>query len=312
MVLRSNEMIKINLDYYKGEDLYSDGDIENEILEIYKDKQDITDVLGKDNRWPILYHLSPLRKNLLDWYPFEKDGDLLEVGAGCGALTELFCAKVRKVVASELSKRRAEIISHRCYYFPNLEIFVGNIMDLNFPNGFDYLTLIGVLEYAGLFMDTKQPYLDFLVGVRKNLKPEGILIVAIENKFGLKYWAGFREDHTGRLFDSLEGYPHGSKIVTFSKEELTNLLQEAGFTKLEYYYPIPDYKIPELIFSDDYLPKMGDFAELARGQGDGEMPNYDHDRIKLFNENLVFDNIIRSNQYCFFANSFLVICKKSD
>ena len=28
--------VKLNLDYYSGEDLYSDGDIENEILDIVK------------------------------------------------------------------------------------------------------------------------------------------------------------------------------------------------------------------------------------------------------------------------------------
>jgi SAM-dependent methyltransferase len=305
-------MVGMNLDAYTGEDLYSDGDIEDEILKIYEEQQDVTAVLAKDNRWPILYHLSPLRRNLLDWYPFQPDANLLEVGAGCGALTELLCAKVRKVVAIELSKRRAEVISHRCRSLRSLEVFVGNIMDMSLPIRFDYLTLIGVLEYAGRFLHSQQPYLDFLVGMNKHLTPDGTLILGIENKFGLKYWAGFREDHTGRFFDSLEGYPHRDDIATFSKEELTRLLHDAGFTTLQYYYPIPDYKFPELIFSDDFLPKMGDMAEVARGQADGQMISFDYDRLKLFNEKLVFDNIIRSNHFSFFANSFLVICRKKD
>ena len=59
---------KINLDYYSGKDLYSDGDIEDEILDMVKSGADINKILVNDKRWPVLYHLSPLRRNLLEWY----------------------------------------------------------------------------------------------------------------------------------------------------------------------------------------------------------------------------------------------------
>ena len=80
------------------------------------------------------------------------------------------------------------------------------------------------------------------------------MIIAIENKFGLKYWAGAREDHTGRNFDSIEDYPNDKGIQTFGKHELTELLKSVGFSNTEYYYPMPDYKLPKIVYSDDYLP----------------------------------------------------------
>ena len=81
--------VKLNLDFYEGKDLYSDGDIENELLNIVKDydSSQYNDVILDKNSWAVLYHLSKQRENILKWYPFEKNASILEVGAGCGAVT---------------------------------------------------------------------------------------------------------------------------------------------------------------------------------------------------------------------------------
>jgi len=291
--------VKLKLDYYTGKDVYSDGEIEDEILEIVKTQNDFTEILATDNRWPILYHLSPSRRNLLEWYHFDKNKTLLEIGAGCGALTGLFAEKCSSVTAIELSKRRAEIIAHRNKEQSNLEIIVANVNDVKFKNKFDYITLIGVFEYAGKYMESLTPYEDFLALVKNMLKEDGVLIIAIENKLGLKYWGGCREDHTGKLFDGIEGYVSDNMIKTFSKFELENLLQKAGFKHQNYYYPIPDYKIPTNIFSDQHLPKAG--------LTDNIFINYDMNRLSLFNEKLAFNNIV--DNFDVFSNSFLVFAE---
>ncbi len=295
---------KLNLTYYNGNNSYSDGDIENEILEITSKNDDFTATLANDNRWAVLYHLTPLRRNLLEWYEFNRDSDLLEIGAGCGALTGMFCEKVKSVTAVELSKKRAEIIANRTKDFDNLEIIVGNLNAITFDKKFDYITLIGVLEYAGRFTDGENPYRDFLLKAKSLLKPNGKLIIAIENKFGIKYWAGAREDHSGILFDSIENYPKKQGMETFGKFELDELIKSTGFTKTNFYYPMPDYKIPKTIFSDKYLPKIGMLYNNA--------PNYDQERYQLFNESLALNNLILNKQFDFFANSFIVICGNNE
>ena len=294
----------INLDFYKGKDLYSDGIIEDEILKIVEEKKDFTSVILNDNRWPVLYHLSPERRNLLEWYPFKKEADLLEIGAGCGAITGLLCEKVKKVTAVELSKRRAEVIYNRYKELKNLEIIVGNFEDIRFDLKFDYITLIGVLEYAATFIKSSNPYKTFLSKVGTLLENSGKLIIAIENKFGLKYFAGAGEDHTGRMFDGVEGYLNYSPAETFGKEELLTLLGEAGFDISDFYYPYPDYKFADEIYSDSYLPGVNTVFPDA--------PNYDVDRFKLFSERRVFSNIIKNKKFDFFSNSFLIIAVKKD
>ena len=61
----------LNLTYYKGNDQYSDGEIEDVILNELKNNDDIYSILSNHDEWPILYHLSPVRENVLSWYDFK-------------------------------------------------------------------------------------------------------------------------------------------------------------------------------------------------------------------------------------------------
>lgn len=92
-----------------------------------------------------------------------------------------------------------------------------------------------------------------------HLKPGGKIIIAIENRLGLKYWAGCTEDHTGTYFEGLEGYPKTEGVKTFSKKELLDIIHQAGEFSTTFYYPYPDYKFPMTIYSDEYLPKKESF-----------------------------------------------------
>ncbi len=270
------------------------------LLEICRAGDDYEKVLAHDNRWLILRNLSPIRQNLLNWYPFKKESKLLEIGGGCGAITGLLCQKVQNVKVVELSKRRSTINFERNKEYNNLEIIVGNLNDIKFDQKFDYVTLIGVLEYAGSFTKTKEPYKDFLKNIKSYLNEDGKLLLAIENRFGLKYFAGAKEDHTGKEFDGITGYVGNDRVRTFGKIELEQLLKSAGFGNLKFYYPHPDYKMPLEIYSDDYLPSSEEMLMSA--------PNFDNERYELFSEPLAFKGIIENDQFPFFANSFLVEC----
>lgn len=288
----------LNLKFYKGEDLYSDGDIEDRLLELCESGRDLQEIVRECDDWPILYHLSDLRENVLDWYGFSPEGTLLEIGAGCGALTGLFCRKTARVTAIDLSRRRSAINAARNGKYGNLEILVGNFEDIRIEETFDYVTLIGVLEYAGYYISGREPYLEMLRRVRSFLKPGGRLIIAIENKFGLKYWAGAPEDHTGGLFDGIGDYAAGKEVRTFSRPELIRLLKEAGFAKQEFFYPMPDYKLPDTIYSDHFLPRPGMLGSAPAA--------YDRERLALFHEPTVWEALLNDGQFPYFANSFLV------
>ena len=148
----------------------------------------------------------------------------------------------------------------------NLEIMVGNfnVVAEKMEERFDYVTLIGVLEYAKSYIGKDNPYPEYLEKINRLLKPGGKkFLIAIENRLGLKYFAGCREDHVGREFVGIEGYPGIDFVETFSKPELEQMLQENGFSKFKFYYPYPDYKFPAVIYSDEYLPKPGELRKIS-------------------------------------------------
>jgi len=292
----------LNLNHYRGEDYYSDGEIEKEILAFVSNRKDLEKIIARDNRWPILYHLSPERRNLLEWFPFRSNATLLEVGAGCGALTGLFCERVKRVVAVELSRRRAQITAERYPDTSNLEILVGNVDEIPLTESFDYITLIGVLEYTKSFISTADPYGHLFDILLPRLREDGTILIAIENRFGLKYWAGITDDHTGSLFEHISTPVPGKRIETFSRQGLISLLHRNGLYDLHFYYPHPDYKLPREIFSDTYLPGLTSMLD--------EAPCYGHTGLRLFDERLGFFSLIREGMYPWFANSFLVLARR--
>lgn len=295
--------VKLDLTHYTGEDQYTDGSIEDEILEALKAGKG-EEMLYRDNRWPVVYHLSPVRHYLLDCINFKPNSSVLEIGCGCGAISGMLCKKAARVDAVEISPRRAEIAAYRNQEYSNLTIHVGNLNDMEFTEKYDYVTLIGVLEYAGAFTKTDNPWHDFLENCRQYLKPDGILIIAIENRLGMKYWSGAAEDHTGKLFDGITGYKGNKKIRTFSRKELKDLLYSAGYIETQWFYPYPDYKLPMDLYSDEYDPKIGDFECIWN------MP-YDFDRCELFSEVDAFTNLKNTGLFPELSNSFLVLCHQN-
>lgn len=295
---------KLNLDWYRGEDGYSDGDIENDIIKYMTENapEDYGRTIMEHYSWPVYYHLTHTRQNLLNWYPFKKEDFVLEIGCGMGAITALLCDRCGAVTAVELSKRRAEAALLRCRGKDNLEIIAGNLNDIEFDRKFDYITLIGVLEYQGTYTNSDDPYKDFLVKVRSLLKEGGKLLVAIENKYGLKYWCGAAEDHTGIPFDGINQYKlSGAKVRTFSKEELSRLLEKSGYTNLFYYFPMPDYKLPTVVYSEKYLPNDGILENVV--------PYYiPSDQTLVAEEEAVYKDIVSNGVFDFFSNSYLVEC----
>ena len=109
MQLNQEKIGSVILDYtyYSGQDLYSDGDIEDKMLDIamYNPPEDFPKIIEREKSWPVFYHFSPLRKNIIDWIPFKKTDKVLEIGSGCGALTGQLAKRAGSVTCIELSKK---------------------------------------------------------------------------------------------------------------------------------------------------------------------------------------------------------------
>lgn len=241
-------------------------------------------------------------QNILNWYPFQKDQDILEIGGNLGRLSNLFSEKCNKVTTIEPNKENVEKIEKK----QNLEIIQTTLNKLELSNKYDIITLIGTTERIKELIGENLSLAEIVKILEKYLKPNGKILIATDNKFGLKFFAGNPEKILNKKFESLIGYNNeAEKIETFTKSRLKKILNDLGYNT-RFYYPLPDYKLPNVIFSDTQLPKYNSVDKYN--------PYYTEKSDIIINEIDVFREILKNDEdmFTFFANSFLVEATKGE
>lgn len=257
-------------------------------------------VLEGEDDFQVFFQLSELRTGLISWYDFGEDASVLEIGAGFGALTGRLCRMCGHVTATERSAFRAQMLAKRLERFENLDVYAGDIGELELEGKFDYIILTGLLERIGGGSQDRAVYSQYLRKLRHFLEDDGRILIAVENRFGLRYFCGAVEPHTNRAFDGINGYKQGGRGRSFSRQELTEILWQAGLEKYKFYYPLPDYKLPQLIYTDSFLPEQNLKERL--------IPYYSRNDTLVARESDLYDEVVRNGVFPFFANSFLVEC----
>ncbi|MEA2154220.1 MAG: hypothetical protein QOE11_360 [Solirubrobacteraceae bacterium] len=296
---------------------YLDGG-EAHLASIFTSARDLAigsaEMRGHIRDWVTTYHLSPLRVTLFDALGLHAgDARVLELGAGCGAITRWLGDHCGEVHAIEGSAARARVTRLRCRDQEHVEVYVGNYSQLDERDAFDLVTLIGVLEYGHEYHpDTSDPRLAALANLtlaRRALHDDGMLVLAIENRLGLKYIAGAREDHSGRPYDSITGYAGGGQAQTFNARELRELVAEAGFAEQALLLPFPDYKLAKTIVNADaMLP-----SDRIHNWVDTPAPDRGAVRNRLpFNETLATREFAEAGLLADVANSFLIVAFAGD
>jgi SAM-dependent methyltransferase len=292
---------------------YSDGaDAESRIAEIVglaRDRGTFSEELQRAIvDWPSEYHLSRDRHCIVRPLGIKSSERVLEIGCGCGAVTRYLGEIGASVTAIEGARQRARIAAERCRDLPNVAVFAENIFSFETAERFDWVLLVGVLEYAPVFSDAADPVGEMLRMAVQFLAPNGRLAVAIENKLGLKYFAGCAEDHVGTPFYGVQGLYGAGMPRTFGRDELGRLIHDAGLPHAAFLYPFPDYKLPRTILYEAAMddPQFDAGDALARLQS----RDYWGNPNRLFNEALVAGEVARNGLLGALSNSFLVIASR--
>jgi 2-polyprenyl-3-methyl-5-hydroxy-6-metoxy-1,4-benzoquinol methylase len=287
---------------------YSDGDrVEKIIYNALKNSPDNSSnskyLKNKIADWPTEYHFSQNRHNLIRHLDLTNKS-VLELGAGCGCITRYLAENSKKVDAVEGSIARAKCISERCRDLSNFSVYCADFTKIISGEKYDIVTLIGVAEYAPIFLKTHTPFIDYLKIAKSFLKNDGMLVLAIENRMGLKYFAGAPEDHVGKKYYGLMNLYDNNSVITFGREELKVQLQNAGFIDIDFYYPYPDYKLPKAIFSDQAINsnKLNISDILLSVKSKTKHNNF----IENFNIDAAWDSVCKNNLFKEMSNSFLV------
>ena len=209
--------------------------------------------------------------NIINWYPFIKNQKILIYGSENDEIVKMLKLKIDKV---ECINTTEDI--------------------LNISEKFDFIIFIGIKEKENIKLK------DLIKKSERVLENNGKILLAVDNKFGLKFFAGNPEKILNKKFVSLIGYNNEKeKNETYTKEYIQKELNEIGF-KFRFYYPLPDYKIPNVIFTDEQLPNYNSIDKYN--------PYYEENSDIIFNEIDVFREILKTNKnmFSFFANSFLI------
>lgn len=227
---------------------------------------------------------SKLRENILSWYPFKNNSSVLEVGANHGELTGILCRKCSKVYCIETNKENQEIIEDRYKNCDNLDILSG-IDEIKENEKFDYITYIGYFEKTGNLTEE-------LKNVKKYLKEDGKILIATDNRWGLKYFT--KTNQKGENINNL------LEKKLFDLKDLTHKIEQAGYENKKIYYPMPDYNLANVIFTNNHL--------LTKDDLNRNIVYYDEDTIKFYDENELYRNILEENGKNFpnIANSYFI------
>ena len=164
---------------------------------------------------------------------------------------------------------------------------------------YDYIVLNGVIE-------TCEDIQELLIACKSALREDGTLLLATDNRLGIRYFCGDRDPFTGRNFDGIEKYRRSLAIDgarkgrCYSRAEIEQFLDAAGFTSRRFYAVLPDIKHPQLIFAEDYLPT----EELSMRY----FPLYNHPETVFLEEEFLYTDLIENGLFHKLANSYFIEC----
>lgn len=213
-----------------------------------------------------------IRQSLIEWYPFKKDDKVLLINSGDSSLDELLEQRCQLSVNDDYNKLSG------------------------IKGEFDIVVMYDLYDFCIESNVKVKDMMDKLLSLKTS---QGTLFMALENKLGMKYFAGCQEEQKGGFYTGIEDYSSwDSHIHPLSKKELEDIISELNVSSFRFYYPYPDYKYPTIIYTDECLPKEGELYRNIR--------NIDRDRYVIFDEKRAFDSVIKAGLFPEFSNSYLI------
>ena len=228
--------------------------LETEVKELLRSGKDVEALrMNEEISREAYLCLTKKREAVLKWYHFKEESEILEIGAGYGELTEYLCRHSRHVTSYERKTERADIIKMRCQPYGNLDCHSGLLQDMRWQKTYDYIFLHDILALSRKFFKGEDASVEMLKFLLPYLKEDGKFIITVENRLGLKYFAGAAEEISSQFFWGLNLFDEDERGRTFSRKELERVLQKSGLENINWFYPYPDLAYPLEIYTDEEI-----------------------------------------------------------
>lgn len=257
---------------------------------------DFRNILSDDERLEVAEYLSELSNGLFGWYPFPIESTILQVGSWFGAFTEMLSFRCKDITIIERDPYRAYMTEKRLKDLENVRVVNKNIVDYckEHRDKFDYI-IWAIDEKIDVIpdIDTYANIFDALKGI---LGDDGKLLFAMPNRFGVKYFCGVPDPYTKLPFDGIT--EHNSKLYRFDREELLRFMKSLGFRYRKLYYPMPDHRHVQLMYTDEMRPGADVLERLHIYST--------HKTQRLLDEWVLLGRLAENDVMHCFSNSFLM------
>lgn len=262
-------------------------DISYEILDLFKkygsDETAIQAILENDNRPEVLYALSDIRQNLIDWMDLKGCKEVLQLSSGYGALTGLLAKRCGHVTVTDRLDENLAVNEQRNSAETNIS-YIKQAQWEKEKSGKQAAFDLVIAEASRPDMDL----VSFVKEAAGYLNDTGRLLFSCENALGLCF---------------LSGAVHDEEESAFTRGELEAAFREAGLAKVDFYYPMPEYKRAQTVYSDRYMPGKGDIPHVTAV--------YDRQRWACIHEDEISDKLVQENAFGLFANAYLAVASKA-
>lgn len=218
---------------------------------------------------------APIRSEGLKLLDIQENHVGIDYGCMWGNLLLAAAEKAQAMVGVDITEEHLQFLKHRLREEGTENVLLVNhdlkeAFDLS--DRFDFSIVNGVLEWVPFDpeapattdadYDPRQVQLQFLRTVCQNLKQNGTLYLAIENRYDYQYFLWKPDVHTRQMYtaflprslaDIISRWTTGQPYMNYiySHRQLEQLLREAGFTQIEKYSAFPSYRYPGCILPID-------------------------------------------------------------
>lgn len=228
--------------------------------------------------------IEDIQRGLLNWYPFKANADILYVSDKEDCLCDMLKEQGHKVLVKTYQEiNKAEFFFEKAGFF-------------------SYVIVNQILEIV------EEPVEELEIWKRL-LRDDGKILLGADNRLGIRYFCGDRDPYTERSFDGIENYCNltiaDKKYIkgrNYSKKEIEGMLQDAGIQNYKFYSVLPNLDFPQLIYSENYLPKENMAIRY--------FPMYHYPDSVFLDEARLYDTLIQNGMFHTMANGYLIECAK--
>jgi len=220
-----------------------------------------------------------LPTGLLRWYPFDRGKDALYIGSADDAIYKML--KEDKGLKAETAA-----LHGICEISSNIQ--------------YSYIVCVAELERS--YTPGK-----VLSELRSHLKDDGILLLGMNNRLGIRYFIGDRDPYTERNFDSIEDYWRAYNKAEdafngrmYAKDEIAAFLDESGYPVKKFYSVLTDLNNPAFLYADGYLPNE-DLSNRV-------FPTYNAPDTVFLDELPLYKTLTANGLFHKMANAWLIEC----